>query len=152
MTPASVKDDNEEEARLSTYFAQNPRSNKPNIKLRPFKYKINDYVRISHLKTVFTRAYDETYSGDVFRIYKRGVLPIYRLQDLQQEEIKGTFYESELQKIDYDLAQPFKINKGGLYQFIVFKIYNKRKSKEHSTRANFRKSTMILPSHLKLTK
>ena len=127
MTPASVKDDNEEEARLPTYFAQNPRSNKPNIKLRPFKYKINDYVRISHLKTVFTRAYDETYSGDVFRIYKRyhrGALPIYRLQDLQQEEIKGTFYESELQKIDYDLAQPFKIDK-------ITKTRGKGKAKQH---------------------
>ena len=121
MTPASVKDDNEEEARLSTYFAQNPRSNKPNSKLRPFKYKINDYVRIRYLKTVFTRAYDETYSGEVFRIYKRyhrGALPIYRLQDLQQEE------ESELQKIDYDLDQPFKIDK-------IIKTRGKGKAKQH---------------------
>ena len=111
----------------STYFAQNPRSNKPNIKLRPFKYKIDDYVRISHLKTVFTRAYDETYLGEVFQIYKRnhrGALPIYRLQDLQQEEIKGTFFESELQKIDYDLDQPFKIDK-------IIKTRGKGKAKQH---------------------
>ena len=127
MTPANVIDNNEIEARLATYLAQNPRSNKPNIKLRPFKYKIDDNLRISHLKTVFTRAYDETYSGEVFRIYKRyhrGTLPIYRLQDLQQEEIKGTFYESELQKIDYDPDQPFKIDK-------IIKTRGKREAKQH---------------------
>ena len=76
---------------------------------------------------MFTRAYDETYSGEVFRIYKRyhrGTLPIYRLQDLQQEEIKGTFYESELQKIDYDPDQPFKIDK-------IIKTRGKGKVKQH---------------------
>ena len=55
---------------------------KPKIKLKSFKYKIYDYLRISHLKTVFTRACDETYSGEVFRIYKRyqrETLPIYHL-------------------------------------------------------------------------
>ena len=84
-------------------------------------------MRISHLKTVFTRAYDETYSGEVFQIYKRyhrGALPIYRLQDLQQEEIKITFYESELQKIYYDLDQPFKIDK-------IIKTRGKGKAKQN---------------------
>ena len=30
----------------------------------------------------------------------RGRLPIYRLKDFHDEEIKGTFYQSELQKVD----------------------------------------------------
>jgi hypothetical protein len=30
----------------------------------------------------------------------RGGLPIYRLKDFHDEEIKGTFYQSELQKVD----------------------------------------------------
>ena len=30
----------------------------------------------------------------------RGGLPIYRMQDFHDEEIKGTFYQSELQKVD----------------------------------------------------
>lgn len=113
-TPNKVKENNEEEVRLATYFAQNPKKGKVVSKLKPFKLKINDYVRISHLKTVFTRAYDETYSGEIFRIYKRyhrGTLPIYRLQDLNNEEIKGTFYESELQKVDYNPDQTFKVEK-----------------------------------------
>ena len=29
-----------------------------------------------------------------------GGLPIYRLKDFHDEEIKGTFYQSELQKVD----------------------------------------------------
>ena len=31
-------------------------------------FKVDDNVRISHLKTVFTRAYDHTYSGAVFKV------------------------------------------------------------------------------------
>ena len=99
MAPASVKDTNEEEARLSTYFSQQEKRVKSFPTLKPFEYKVGDFVRISHLKTVFTRAYDETYSGEVFRVHKRyyrGRLPIYRLRDLQEDDIKGTFYQSEL--------------------------------------------------------
>ncbi|WAR15444.1 YMD3-like protein [Mya arenaria] len=101
MRPADVKENNQEEVRLATYFAQNPK-------------KRVTYVRISHLKTVFTRAYDQTYSGEVFRVYTRyhrGILPIYRLQDLQGDDIKGTFYESELQKVHIDADQTWKVEK-----------------------------------------
>jgi hypothetical protein len=44
----------------------------------------------------------------VFKIHKRyhrGRLPIHRFQDLQKEEIKGKFYESERQKIKYNPDQ-----------------------------------------------
>lgn len=114
MRPSDVKDNNQEEVRLSTYFAQNSKTDKVNIKFRPFKFKIGDYVRISHLRNAFTRAYDETYSGEVFKIYKRyhrGILPIYRLRDLQDEDITGTFYQSELQKVDIDPDQTWKVDK-----------------------------------------
>lgn len=114
MRPADVKDSNQEEVRISTYMAQNIKNNKSNINLKRFKFKLGDYVRISHLKTIFTRAYHQTFSGELFKVYKRyhrGTLPIYRLQDMQQEEIKGTFYESELQKVDIDPNQTWKIEK-----------------------------------------
>jgi hypothetical protein len=114
MRPADVKDTNQEEVRLATYFAQNPKSKRPDVTLKPFKFKVGDFVRISHLKTVFTRAYDQTYSGEVFKVHKRfhrGTLPIYRLHDLQDEDIKGTFYESELQKINVDPNQTWKVEK-----------------------------------------
>lgn len=93
-TATSIKDTNQEEVRLATYFAQNPRKSKINAKLKPFKFTIGHHVRINHLKTVLTRAYYESFSGEVFQVFKRyhrGTLPIYRLQNMQQEEIKGTF-------------------------------------------------------------
>ncbi|XP_053390384.1 uncharacterized protein LOC128553278 [Mercenaria mercenaria] len=136
-TPASVNASNEEEVRLATYFAQNPRKDKIDVKLKRFKYKIGDYVRITYLRNVFTRAYNQTYSGEVFSVskrYYRGILPVYRLNDLQDEEIKGTFYESELQKVDYDPDQAFKIEqilktrgKGQNKQYFVkWKNYQKK--------------------------
>ncbi|WAR29498.1 hypothetical protein MAR_003066 [Mya arenaria] len=86
-----------------------------------------------HLRNVFTRAYDETYTGEIFQIHKRyhrRTLPIYRLRDLQDEEIKGTFYESELQKKN----NTFKIDKiektkgKGKYKqyFVKWKYYPKQ--------------------------
>ncbi|WAQ97390.1 YMD3-like protein [Mya arenaria] len=102
MRPADVKENNQEERK------------KLLPKLKPFKFRVGAYVRISHLKTVFTRAYDQTYSGEIFRVhtrYHRGILPIYRLQDLQGDEIKGTFYESELQNVHVDADQTWKVEK-----------------------------------------
>jgi hypothetical protein len=71
MRSSDVKYTNQEEVRLSPYFAQNPKTDRGNIKLTPFKFKIGDYVRISHLRNPFIRAYDETYSGKVFKVQKR---------------------------------------------------------------------------------
>ena len=127
-TPADVKDANAEEVRLSTYFSRRAEDKKyPPVKNKRFKFKLGDHVRISHLKTVFTRAYDETYTGEIFKIarrYVRGTIPVYRLQSLLNEDIKGTFYESELQKIDYDPDQPFKIDK-------IIKTRGKGQNKQH---------------------
>ncbi|WAR24132.1 YMD3-like protein [Mya arenaria] len=136
MRPDDVKDNNQEEVRLATYFAQSPKG-KNLLKLKPFKFKIGDYVRISHLKSAFTRAYDETYSGEVFRVqtrYHRGFLPIYRLKDLQDESIKGTFYESELQKVHVDTEQTWKVEKvlkrrgkrRNLQYFVKWKYFPKK--------------------------
>ena len=98
VSPADVKESNAEEVRLATYFA---RQNKTKPDLKRFKYKIGDYVRISHLKNVFTPAYDETYSGEVFQVYKRyhrGILPIYRLRDLSKKKSKERFMNPNFKK------------------------------------------------------
>ena len=67
MKPTDVNQENLEQVRLSTYFAQNPTTQVKTSKRRPFKFKINQYVRVSHLRGAFTRAYDETYSGEMFQ-------------------------------------------------------------------------------------
>lgn len=64
---------------------------------------IGQLVRISHLKDVFTRSYDEQWSYEVYKVSRRFMLqgiPMYKLQDLLQEQIQGIFYSSELEKVD----------------------------------------------------
>ena len=68
---------------------------------------VGDRVRISHLRKIFTREYDEKWSGEIFVVSERrlrGGLPIYRLKDYLEDEIKGTFYQAELQKVTCDVG------------------------------------------------
>jgi len=70
-----------------------------------FKFKIGSLVRISHLKQPFTRAYQQQWSSEIFKVYKRYLrqdIPQYQLIDFQNEPIKGNFYQSELQRVDKD--------------------------------------------------
>ena len=70
-----------------------------------FKFKLGDLVRISFLKQPFRRAYQEQFTTEVFcvsnRLLKQGI-PMYKLQDLKNEKIKGMFYTNELQEVDKD--------------------------------------------------
>ena len=47
----------------------------------------------------------------VFQRFWRESVPIYRLKDYHGEEIKGTFYQSELQKIELQDDKMWKIEK-----------------------------------------
>lgn len=70
---------------------------------RLYKYKIGQLVRISHQRKVFTRAYNEQWSYEVFKINKRfqmQSIPMYKLVDLLEDQIKGYFYQSELQVVN----------------------------------------------------
>jgi hypothetical protein len=70
---------------------------------KPFRSKVGDKVIITYIRNIFTRVYGEKWTGEIFRHTQRimrGGLPIYRMQDFHDEEIKGTFYQSELQKVD----------------------------------------------------
>ena len=70
---------------------------------KPFRFKVGDKVRIIYIRNIFTREYDEKWIGEIVKVTQRimrGGLPIYRLKDFHDEEIKGTFYQSELQKVD----------------------------------------------------
>ena len=83
-------------------------------RLRPFKYKIGDHVRISHLRKTFERGYDQKFSGEIFKVTQRSRrdrIPIYKISDYSGEPIVGTFYEPELQKVTLDENASFKIEK-----------------------------------------
>ena len=74
------------------------------------KFKVGDYVRISKYKNIFAKGYTPNCSEEIFVIkkIKNTVLWTYVINDLNGEEIIGTFYEKELQKID---QQEFRIEK-----------------------------------------
>ena len=79
-----------------------------------FKFKVGDTVRISHLKKTFEKGYVENWTLEYFKINKRLIKnqqDIYRLVDMTNDPIKGTFYRYELQKIKPDDTNTYKIEK-----------------------------------------
>lgn len=61
-----------------------------------------DYVRISKTRRAFDRGYTPNWSVEAFIIVDKltNVYPYsYRIKDLAEESVDGTFYEQELQKI-----------------------------------------------------
>ena len=70
---------------------------------KPFRLKIGDTVRISHLKYTFQRDYHQKWTQELFIVAERrrkGVHKLYKLVDQMQEEVVGHFYETELQKVN----------------------------------------------------
>ena len=64
------------------------------------KFKFADHVRISKYKNIFAKSYTPNWSEEIFVIneIKNTVSWTYVINDLNGEEIIGTFYEKELQK------------------------------------------------------
>lgn len=73
------------------------------VDLKKVKFKLNDNVRISKYREVFEKGYTPNWSNEVFKIVKiRRTNPTtYLLEDARGQEIKGGFYEYELQKTNY---------------------------------------------------
>ena len=69
-----------------------------------------DHVRVSKYKNIFAKGYTPNCSEEIFVIKKiKNTVPwTYLINDLNGEEIIGTFYEKELQKID---QKEFRIEK-----------------------------------------
>ena len=74
------------------------------------KFKVGDHVRISRNENIFAKGYMPNWSEEVFIIKKfKSTVPwIYVIDDLNGEEITGTFYEKELQKTN---QEEFRIEK-----------------------------------------
>ena len=64
------------------------------------KFKIGDHVRISKYKNIFAKGYTPNWFEEIFVIKKvKNTVPCtYVINDLNGEEIIGTFHEKELQK------------------------------------------------------
>jgi hypothetical protein len=104
MAPKDVTYDLEQELWQKLY-------GKPIIKSQ-YKYKVGDNVRISQAKRQFKKEYEEKYTGEIFVITSRshnGNYPLYKLKDLKDEPITGTFYEKELSPVSIDNNRIYKI-------------------------------------------
>ena len=64
------------------------------------KFKVGDHVRISKYKNIFAKGYTSNWFEEVFVIKKveNTVPQTYVINDLNGDEIIGTFYEKEVQK------------------------------------------------------
>ena len=74
------------------------------------KFKIGDHVRISKHKNTFAKGYTPNWSEEVFVIKKvKNTVPwTYVINDVNGEEIIGTFYEKDLHKTN---QEEFRIEK-----------------------------------------
>ncbi|XP_041377267.1 uncharacterized protein LOC121389683 [Gigantopelta aegis] len=96
-------------------------------KKKRLRFKVGDKVKLTHLRNVFSREYDERWTGEIFTISQpllRGGLPLYRVKDYNGDEILGTFHQPELQKIDVKENDLWKVEK-------ILKTRGRGANKEH---------------------
>lgn len=80
----------------------------------PYEHAVGDHVRISATLGNFNRQYNQKWSTEVFKVrsrFHRFGIPQFTLEDLKGEPLRGSFYTSELQGVDFDEKQSFKIEK-----------------------------------------
>ena len=114
MKPKDVTDD--------SFVEYNEESNKKDP-----KFKIGNHVRISKYKNIFAKGYTPNWGEEIFVVKKiKNTVPrTYVINDLNGEEITGSFYERELQKTDQKKISIEKvIKKKGDKLFVKWKGYD----------------------------
>ena len=105
MTPIEASQKKNEGIVYFNLYGDTKPSSKP-------KFKVGDKVRISKYKRkVFDKGYTPNWTEEVFTVDKiQYTNPItYKLKDLNDEEIRGSFYEPELLKTKRDVFRIEKI-------------------------------------------
>ena len=114
MKPIDVKN--------NTYINTSKETNDKDPKL-----KVGDHVRLSKYKNIFVKGYTPNWSEEVFVIKKgKNTVPwTYVINDLNGEEITGTFYKKELQKTNQEKFRIEKvIKKTGNKIYVKWKGYD----------------------------
>jgi hypothetical protein len=77
------------------------------------KFSVGDHVRITKKHGVFDKSYLPLWTEELFEISAiQYTIPItYKIKDMNGEEIKGTFYEQELQKSSQEVFRIEKVLK-----------------------------------------
>ena len=93
--PINVTQNNEREVWHTLY---GEREKKEPVK---YKFEVGDQVRISKMKRTFEKGYLPNFSKEIFTVSQQipRQPPVYKLKDYDQEELSGTFYNEELQKV-----------------------------------------------------
>ena len=110
--PVNVTVENEAQVWHTLYDDDQTTVNHPK-----YNFNIGDQFRISKIKRTFDKGYLPNFSKEIFTISMQIPCnpPVYKLKDYDGEELKGTFYEKELQKV---------VKKDDIYE--VEKILKKR--------------------------
>ena len=103
------------------------------------KFKVGDHVRISKYKNIFAKGCTPR-SEEIFVIKKiKNTVPwTYVINDLNGEEIIGTFYEKKLRKID---QEEFRIEK--VIKEKSDKLYVKWKGYDNSFNSRIDKKDLV---------
>ena len=91
------------------------------------KFKVGDHVRISKYKNIFAKDYTPNWSEEVFVIKEiRNTVPwTYVVNDLNNKQVTGTFYENELQRTNQEEFRIEKvIKKKGDKLYVKWKGYD----------------------------
>ena len=117
MRPVDVNKSNENIVWQTLYGKESKKSIQ-------FKFDIGDQVRISKAKRTFKKGYLPNWTEEVFTITKRVPRrpPVYKIADYDSEELEGTFYEQELQKVNKSDSDYYRVEK-----VIRSRMRNKRK-------------------------
>ena len=104
------------------------------------KFKVGDHVRISKYKNILAKECIPNWSEGVFVIKKvKNTIPwTYIINDLNDEEIIGTFYEKELQKTN---EEEFRIEK--VIRRKGDKLYGKWKGYDYSFNSSIDKGSLV---------
>ena len=119
MKPVDVNQKNSEDVWLNIYGNLQHDHKQANL-------KINDPVRISKFKHVFSKGYDKNWSSEIFFIDKvHQTSPVtYSIRDQMNEKIVGSYYKYELQKVSlpdtFEIEEILKTRKiQGKVQYLV---------------------------------
>ena len=78
-----------------------------------YKLKIGDNVRLTHIKHPFQRDQQEKWTEELFIIkqgFYRAGIQTYKVTDYAKDDIEGRFYQNELQKVNKNRDDLWRID------------------------------------------
>ena len=104
MTPVQASDLKNSKKVYFNLYKNMPEKTEP-------KFQVGDRVRILKKKNIFDKGFTTNWTKELFIIteVQNTIPPTYKIQDLNGEDIEGTFYEQELQKSKQEIFRIEKI-------------------------------------------